>query len=211
MDKFHSQSSGAHVKEGHEDSDLNIRAIVISGIVLVVCGVLSFVGVHFFARALERYEKSHDAVLTPMEQQLQKQRETLPVTADKTPEKPAPEGLKPPPDWYGRGQQEEHLRSTFSAPRLQYDDTRDMDVFRDSEEALLEDVGKDGQGNIHIPIQDAIDVLAKRGLPAVSGTFTAAQPQLPPPSSAQWQEVTSGAGQQRRISPAAGAGEGQSH
>src|SRR5215472_2972415 len=44
MDDF-VPKSGAHVKLGHDPSDLSIRGIVIFGILLAVFGLLAFVGV----------------------------------------------------------------------------------------------------------------------------------------------------------------------
>ena len=41
-DKFETQSGG-HIKEGHQESDVSIRAIVWSGVILAAGGVLAFV------------------------------------------------------------------------------------------------------------------------------------------------------------------------
>ena len=42
MDKFESQSAGGHSKEGHEESEVNVRAIVWSlRVVLATCGACS--------------------------------------------------------------------------------------------------------------------------------------------------------------------------
>ena len=166
-DKFKTQSGG-HVKEGHEESDLSIRGIVLFGIFLAVGGFLAFVLMIAMIWGMEKWEKSNEAKLTPMEQQLQKQREMPKEGLGKV---PAEGEVKPPPDWYGRGKIEDHLSRTFKAPRLQYNDEHDMAIFVGSEDQWLASTGKDRNGNIHIPINRAIDLLTQRGLPQVSGAF----------------------------------------
>ena len=169
MDKFETQSGGTHLKEGHEASDLNIRGIVLFGVFLAGGGVLALVLMWGMIRLLEDQEEKAAAKLTPVEQQLQKERDTPREGLGKV---PAAEGqVKPPPDWYGRGKMEDHLSRTFKAPRLQYDDEHDMELFRGSEDEWLSKPGKDPAGNIHIPIDRAMEILAKEGLPAVSGPF----------------------------------------
>ena len=171
-EKFETQSGG-RIKEGHQESDVNVKGVVWSGIILAAGGVLAFVLAILMIRFLEKWEKDHEAKLTPMEQQLQKEREMPREGLGK--QVPSAEGeLKPPPDWYGRGKIEDHLSRTFKTPRLQYNDDHDMAIFVGSEEQWLNSAGKDANGNIHIPINRAIDVLAQRGLPQVSGSFLSA-------------------------------------
>jgi hypothetical protein len=162
--------SGGHVKEGHEESDISIRGIILFGVFLAVGGVAAFVLMIAMIWGMEKWERNHEARLTPMEQQLQKQREMPREGLGKV--EPAYQGeLKPPPDWYGRGQIEDHLSRTFKTPRLQYNDEHDMGIFVGSEQQWLSSTGKDPNGNIHIPINRAMDLLAQRGLPQVSGPF----------------------------------------
>jgi hypothetical protein len=168
MDKFHPQSIDLHLKEGHEERDLPVRGIVMFLASLVVLGALAFVAVLAFYYGLEHWRRTHEAPLSAVEQQLANQRERLQQTSVKQP-LPAHEetGVKPPPDYYGRGKMEEHLTRTFPVPRLQYDDAFDETLFRTSEERWLSSTGKDEQGNIHIPIDRAMDLLVQRGLPQV--------------------------------------------
>jgi len=168
-DKFETQSGG-HVKEGHEESDLSIRGIVLFGIFLAIGGFLAFVLMIAMIWGMEKWEKNHDAKLTPMEQQLQKQREMPKEGLGKV--EPTYGGeLKPPPDDYARSSTEGHLSRTFKTPRLQYNDEHDMAIFVGSEQDWLSNTGKDRNGNIHIPIHRAMDLLAAHGLPQVSGAF----------------------------------------
>ena len=119
-DKFETQSGG-HLKEGHEESDLSIRGIALFGLFLAIGGVLSFVLMIGMINFLEKWEKDHEARLTPMEKQMQESREAPKEGLGKEP--PSKEGeIKPAPDWFGRGKMEDHLGQTFKTPRLQYDD-----------------------------------------------------------------------------------------
>lgn len=169
MDKFETQSGG-HLKEGHEESDLSFRGIVLFGVFLAAGGVLAFSLMIGMIWLLENWERTHAAKLSPVEQQLQQEREAPKEGLGKV--VPTHEGeIKPPPDWYGRGKMDDHLSRTFRTPRLQYDDEHDMGIFRGSEDEWLASTGKDRDGNIHIPINRAMDILAKQGLPQVSGPF----------------------------------------
>jgi len=88
------------------------------------------------------------------------------------------EGVKPPPDWDERAQEESHLQRTFPVPRLQHDDVRDMNQLRAAEDDHLSSTGRNADGTMHIPIARAMELLAKEGLPAVSGPFV---PNVPLP------------------------------
>jgi hypothetical protein len=207
MDKFETQSGG-HLKEGHEESDLSIRGIVLFGVFLAVGGVLAFVLMIGMIWYLEKTEQDSQAKLTPVEQQLQNDRSAKRETPGK---EPAAGELRPgPDDWYGRGQTENRLLNTFKAPRLQYDDEHDMRVFRVSEEKWMgmepgsppsDSTGRLPDGSIHIPIDRAMSILAQQGLPSVSGPFMPANVGAP---SAQYPTGASDSGQAARP-PAAGA------
>jgi hypothetical protein len=58
--KFETQSGG-HIKEGHQQSDINVNGVVWSGVILVVGGVLAFFLATLMIRFLERWEKDHEA------------------------------------------------------------------------------------------------------------------------------------------------------
>ena len=115
---------------------------------------------------------------------------------------PTSEGeIKPAPDWYGRGKMEDHLSRTIKAPRLQYDDEHDMQIFRGSEEQWLKSTGKSPDGSIHIPVNRAMEILAQRGLPQVSGPFQPANVGAP---SAAYPSGGADTGQSSRATPTAG-------
>ncbi|MFI5106439.1 MAG: hypothetical protein ACHP79_16065 [Terriglobales bacterium] len=184
--------SGGHLREGHEETDLSIKGIVWFGVFLVVSGILAFVSMYFFYHGLQWFQEKQVAKtmpMTPMEKQLQTQR-----SGAKAPEAAKEEEAATTPEWYGQGkdrrQMEEQLSRTFPRPRLQYDDEHDMKIFRDSEDQWLKSTGKDASGNIHIPVDRAIELLAQRGLPAVSGpwqppTLPTAVPMVPMQSTAR--------------------------
>jgi hypothetical protein len=198
--KFETQSGG-HIKEGHQESDVSIRGVVWSGLILAIGAALAFVLMLAMIRFMEKWEKDHEAKLTPMEQQLQKEREPLKEGLGKV--VPTSEGeVKPAPDWYGRGKMDEHLSRTIKTPRLQYDDEHDMGIFRGSEEKWLSSTGKSPDGSIHIPINRAMEILAQRGLPAVSGPFQPANVGAP---SAAYPTGAADTGQTSRATPTAGA------
>jgi hypothetical protein len=199
MDNLQPQSGGPPLPEGHDDSDLNIRGVVWFGAFLAIGGVMAFLLMGLAMKYLERWEKNHEAKLTPVQQQLQAERDK-PRDPDKGPA--AEEPVKPAPDWYGRGKIEEHLGRTFATPRVQYDDEHDMNNFRGSENEWLGSTGKTANGNIHIPINRAMELLVKQGLPPVSGPF------LPANASAPSAEIPNGGVEPRpaRANPRANRG-----
>jgi len=171
MDNFRSQSAGGHVKEGHDTSDLSVKGIIIFGIALAVSGIAAFLLVLGFYWGLQKWEKDHQPPMTAMEDQLRNEREAMSETQGRTPVPEGEESVKPQPDWYGRGKMEDHLDRTFPGPRLQYDDEYDMSLFRSSEDRWLNSSGKDPNGAVHIPVNQAMQLLVQRGLPQVSGPF----------------------------------------
>jgi hypothetical protein len=169
MDNFRPQSGGPPLPEGHDDSDLNIRGVVWFGAFLAAGGVVAFVLMGFLMWGLEKWEKEHDTKLTPVQQQLQAEREQPREGLGK---EVAAEGeVKPAPDWYGRGKIEEHLGRTYATPLLQYNDEHDMTRFHRSESEWLASTGKTENGTIHIPVSRAMELLVQQGLPQVSGPF----------------------------------------
>ena len=199
-DKFETQSGG-HIKEGHDESEVSVKGIVWSGVILAAGGLLAFVLMIGMIRFMEKWERDHEAKMTPMEQQLHDQREEPKEGLGKV--VPTSEGeVKPAPDWYGRGKMEDHLSRTIKAPRLQYDDEHDMQIFRGSEEQWLKSTGKSPDGSIHIPISSAMEILAQRGLPQASGPFQPANVGAP---SAAYPTGAADTGQTSRATPTAGA------
>jgi hypothetical protein len=188
-DSFVSQSAGGHVREGHEETDLSVKGIAISGAVLAICGFLSFALMAVFLHYLPGIQArvfGPPPQLTPVQQQLQDERKA-PAPQKEVDTEGRPEWYAPTASAVARGQMEAHLDKTFPTPRLQYDDVRDMRIFLVSEEEWLASAGKDAQGNVHISIDSAMDSIAKNGMPPVSGPFVPptllpAVPLIPAPS-----------------------------
>lgn len=175
-DKFQTQSGGMRVKEGHE-GDFSIRGIVVFAVFLALGLVLTFIIAGVLMKVFEWGSRKYiDAGMTPVQEQLQKQREQAAepqpnqVQGEKTGQ------IKPSSETELRARTERTMESTFARPRLQYDDVDEMNRFRRSENDYLEQTGKDDQGNLHIPIGRAIELLSQRGLPAVSGTWSPQSP-----------------------------------
>lgn len=169
MDEFIPQSRGLEVREGHEESDLSVRGIVMSAIALAVAGFLSFGLMRGFLVVLERVEPKifPQAELTASQKQLIQEREP---GAQRKPEEA--DRLAP-----GRADEEVRLERTFVTPRLQEDDVRDMTMFRESEDSWLGSSGVDRAGNPHVSVEDAMKAVVDHGLPPVSGAFV--PPTLP--------------------------------
>ncbi len=201
-DHFETQSGGIRLPEGHEEGDLSVRGVVMFLAFLAIGGIVAFVLMIAMIHIMENYEKKAEAQLTPVEQELQKQREMPQEGLGK--EQPAGEQeIKPTPDWYGRGKMEDHLTRTFKGPRLQYNDEHDMSLFAGSEQQWLKSTGKDRNGNIHIPVDQAIQIIAQQGFKPVSGSFLPANVGAP---SAAYPTGASETGQAPRSSGNTGGG-----
>ena len=175
MDNFHSQAGNVHVREGHEETDISVRGIALFLISLAVAGMASFLVVFGFYRFLQHLDRESQPKMTVVEQQLSKEREALQPMSGKTPLPVGQaESVKPLPDYYGRGKIDQHLQRTFPGPRLQYDDVYDMNLFRSSEDGWLDTAGKNADGTVHIPIDQAMNLIVQRGLPKVP------EPYIPP-------------------------------
>jgi hypothetical protein len=179
-DGFVPQSGGLEVKEGHEESDLSVRGIVTFLICLAFGGLLTFIAARVMLKdwpvvGLAFWETKmfgEPRPLTPAEQQLRTERTT--ATAPAAPAEPQDI----------RAEDEEHLSRTFPPPRLQYDDVLEMQTFRGDEDDWLKSSGKTAAGTIHIPIDQAKDMLVKQGLgkinePFVPPALPAAVPMVP--------------------------------
>jgi hypothetical protein len=168
MDNFEPQGGDLRLRAAHEEGDFNLRGIILFIAILVLFAVITLMVAGVLMRLFEWAEKNYiDKPPTAAQQQLQEQRG----------ERAAKEGVRPQPDWYNREIDSRVMEKTFTAPRLQDDDAADMDTFRTAEDQWLHSTAKNPDGSVHIPIDQAIDLVSKEGLPQVNGTFTA-QPAL---------------------------------
>jgi hypothetical protein len=136
----------------HEDRDIDVKAVLGFGIFLFVMGVLIHLAMWGFYVGMDRWAEKRDAAAAnPM---------MAGAANDGTP-KPAAQGSE------SVQHQMKDIISTFPEPRLQPDEVRDMDLFRQSQDKRLHSYGKvDASGQtIHIPIERAMEIVAERGLP----------------------------------------------
>lgn len=169
MDKHHSYSA-AHPGDEHE-VDFSIRGIVVFGVCLAVGIALTFVACKGIVWGLEKWEHSQEAAASPVEKQLRAERAYAPEAPARTSGSKEAE-IKPSPEEEERIETEQALQKTFPTPRLQYDDVQEMNFFLTSENKWLNSNGKNPDGTAHIPISQAMDLLAARGLPSVNGKFS---------------------------------------
>ncbi|HET9184155.1 MAG TPA: hypothetical protein VFP59_18675 [Candidatus Angelobacter sp.] len=175
MDDFETQAAHLHLKEGHEGTDLSVGMILAFLGSLAVCGFAAFLIVFGFYRFLQHMDKESQPPATVVEQQLRDERGALQPMSGKTPlPVGTAESVKPLPDYYGRGKIDLHLQRTFPGPRLQYDDVYDLNIFRTSEDRWLDSAGKNSDGTVHIPIDQAMNLIVQHGLPNVP------EPYIPP-------------------------------
>jgi hypothetical protein len=163
--QFHGTNPGAPTV-GHETSDVNVRAILAFLAVLAVSGLAVFgicLGIY---NAFNRYVTKVDGPGT-----------TWTASQDRA-EAMRAEQLRKAQATTNEVEQAqfESRVESFPQPRLQTDDTRDMQMLRDEEDLQLDNyMWKDqNAGTVVIPIDRAIELLAERGLPTVANAQPAA-------------------------------------
>ena len=163
--QFHGSNPGAPTV-GHETSDVNVRAVLAFLAVLAVCGVAVFVICLGIYNAFNRYATKQDGPGT-----------TWTESQDRAEAMKAEELRKhqATTNQIEQSQFESRVES-FPQPRLQTDDTRDMQMLRDEEDLQLDNyMWKDrNAGTVVIPIDRAIELTAERGLPSVANSQPAA-------------------------------------
>jgi hypothetical protein len=166
MDNSNPQS----VNSGHEGGDISVGGIVKSAVVLVVLGVFSFFVATGVMRFFEWGEVTYLDKKMPAAQE-HAQAVTQAIEKVKSSAAMPADGAELSQTEKTRIIDEMHVQTVFPEPRLQYDDVSDMAAMHERENKRLTSQGADATGN-YIPIDRAIDLLAKRGLPPVNGTFT---------------------------------------
>jgi hypothetical protein len=128
-----------------DKSDLGARGILIFFVVLGMFAVAAHLGVLGMYMGMTKIAEKHDTELSPLAPKTVTPRSgILTNTADVNAQK-------------------------FPEPRLQLDDTSDMTKFLAKEtEALTAQPWQDAQGNVHLPIEQAMKTVASR-LPVRAG------------------------------------------
>ncbi|MBZ5523491.1 MAG: hypothetical protein LAP21_14755 [Acidobacteriia bacterium] len=153
----------------HEESDLSVGGVVKAAVMLVALGILTFIAAQGLMWGLAKYYA--DEPMSVVQQQERNERATSDKKAAAAAMQPEA-GVQLTEAEKERVMEEMHVAHTFPQPRLQYDDASDMKAMLADEHDKLDSAGKGADGNIHIPIDQAIDALARQGLPPVTGTFT---------------------------------------
>lgn len=181
MDDLKPQTYEESVERGHDLSEISIPGIVMALGALALGGVLTFAVVRLLVSDAKWIglgfweQKLYPVQLTEVQKKLKMERAGPENLARLKSEGEGEVGRIP--ESYSREDVEKHLTRTFPVPRLQYDDEAEMDLFRTSEQRWLASTGKNSDGNIHIPVDRAMELVAQQGLPTASGPFAA--PTLP--------------------------------
>ncbi|HEX4424230.1 MAG TPA: hypothetical protein VH079_02450 [Terriglobales bacterium] len=136
--------------QGFEKRDLSAGGLYGFFAGLIVCTGIVFaimLGVYHF---MDSYEKSHEPPMSPMAK-----------TEADTRESDTPAVTK-------------QMEKTFPLPRLETDERTEIRDFRLKEEQQLHSYGWVDQsaGSVHIPIDQAMQLIAERGLPTTPKTGT---------------------------------------
>jgi|SRR5450432_673305 hypothetical protein len=137
-------------EQGFEKRDLSAGGLYGFFAGLIVCTGIVFVIMLGVYRFMDSYEKSHEPPMSPMAKAEQDTRET-----------DAPAVAK-------------QMEKTFPQPRLEIDERTEIRGFRLKEEQQLHSYGWVDQsaGSVHIPIDQAMQLIAERGLPTTPKTGT---------------------------------------
>src|SRR3954469_16192879 len=149
-------------EHGHETSDVNIRGILAFGAFLVFSAIVIHVLLWGLYRYLDKEAEERNPPPNPMMQQQPEAKGTMMQSSSMTAEK--------------ESQTVQRLTATFPEPRLQVDDTRDMNRMRQDQNQQLKEyqwVNKE-TGKVRVPVDRAMELILERGLPNVPAGKTAA-------------------------------------
>ena len=171
MEHIKSQSQGLVTTDrdhGHEETDINVKAIFGFAVFLFVGAVAAHVllwGMYVYLD--KRAEKRNEGVTTPVQMQM----ESASTAAQATEKKSAMAGQVGEKHAETSKEVLDRLQAQFPTPRLQDDNTRDLKALRANEDKLLHEytwIDKNS-GAVRIPVSRAMEILAERGLPGVAG------------------------------------------
>ena len=159
----------------HETTDISLTGVVAFIIALGFCGLVIFVvlwGVfHFATTYAEKQDKleRRDPWVEKTESEVERAAENLTTPGNKAKE----------PGSMEKGDAQSRVRvSRFPQPRLQDDDVHDLAVMREAEDIYLNRyfVLDKNSGKVNIPIQQAMQAVVQKGLPAMQAPAGAAAP-----------------------------------
>ncbi len=149
MEHIKSPNEGQYTTDrehSHEESDVNVRAILGFGLFLAVSGIIVHLVLWGFFNGMEAYYDKAQAAPNPMKQSFEQEGSKIDSKEQKVLNR---------------------MVATFPQPRLQVDDVRDMDEFRQSENMRLNNyVWMDkNSGKVSLPVDRAMELVVERGLP----------------------------------------------
>jgi len=160
MEHIKPQNAGQYTPDHlHEESDINVKGILAFAVFLVLMFIAIFGGMALVQKGLNRWAENMDPAPNPMVA------EQLKAGGGRVGDVPSTQGAE------DVQQKLQAIVSSFPEPRLQPDDTRDMDLFRQSEDKILHSYSRvDANGEtVRIPIERAMEIVAERGLPNFGG------------------------------------------
>jgi hypothetical protein len=157
--QYHGTNPGAPTV-GHETKDVNVKAVLGFLIALAVCGLTVFAICLGIYNEFNHWATVHDG--PPGTWNAEQDRDEA-VTSQRL----AKQGANK--TQIEQAQYESRVER-FPQPRLQTDDTRDMQMLREQEDLQLDHYMWVDQnaGKVVIPIDRAIDLVAQRGLPTAA-------------------------------------------
>src|SRR3954469_11393013 len=154
--------SGGHVARAdqpqHEESDVNIKAIVGFGIFLVISAIVIHVALYGLYLFFDKMADKQNPAPNPMMKVEAPGGDTMSAES--------------------QAETSKRLNRTFGGnalnPMLQVDDTRDMDAMRKAQDTQMHEYQwtNKATGSVRVPIDRAMELIVERGLPNV--------PMLPP-------------------------------
>jgi hypothetical protein len=146
MSNLHNHGNG-----GFEREDLGSKPIIAFIVSVVVTGVLVYYALWGMFRFLDAYERKQQQSVSPLVKTEQDTRESQYATTN------------------------QKIRQEFSEPRLEDNERTELNDVRYREEEELNSSGwvAESAGIAHIPITQAMQLIAQRGLPTVPQAGTA--------------------------------------
>ncbi len=129
-----------HAKSGFERQDLTAGTVIAFMVTLVILAAGANVVIHFMYDFMDHYMAKHQDTGSPLVAHRSETRETLPSDIQ-----------------------------NFPQPRLETNERMEINEFRLHEEQQLHSYGYVDQsaGELHIPIDRAMELIAQRGLPTI--------------------------------------------
>ena len=160
MEHIKPQNVGQYTPDHlHEESDVSVKGILAFAAFLVLMFIVVLGGMALLQKGLNRWAEKLDPPANPMVA------DQLKAGSGRVGDVQSTQGAE------DVQQKMQAIVSSFPEPRLQADDTRDMDLFRQSEDKILHSYSRvDASGDtVRIPIERAMEIVAERGLPNFGG------------------------------------------